>query len=81
MGVIKSIDNQGRIVLPKKWRDSHAEISNVEIEINDNDEIKIKPYIPVDITKIFDSIEVDIKADFDDWPAVEKEILLKRLKL
>lgn len=77
--MIKQVDNQGRIVIPKKWRDKHLKKSSkVKMELKDG-EIVLKCYQPVDITKYFNSLKVDIKSDLDDWDAVKKELYRKRL--
>lgn len=78
--IIKQVDEQGRIVIPKKWRNEHLkESSTVKLEMKD-DEIVLKSYHPVDITKYFNSIKVDIKSNLDDWDAVKKELLKKSIK-
>lgn len=71
--VIKQVDNQGRIVLPKKWRDKNLKSPSVKLEITD-DKIEILPYEPEDITDLFGSIKVDIKSDRTDWKELKKEL-------
>lgn len=75
--MIKQVDEHGRIVIPKKWRDEHLKKNSiVKLEIKD-DEIVLKSYEPVDITKYFNSLKADIKSDLDDWDAVKKELYRK----
>ncbi len=72
MEISKKVDKQGRLVLPKEWRKKYAG-RRVTIKIED-DLMIIKPHKPVDITKFFDRIEVDIKSDLSDWKAVRREL-------
>ena len=78
--IIKQVDEQGRIVIPKKWRNEHLkESSTVKLEIKD-DEIVLRSYQPVDVTKYFNSIKANIRSNLDDWDAVKKELLKKSIK-
>lgn len=71
--IIKQVDNQGRIVLPKKWRDKNLKSSSVKLEITD-DKIEVLPYEPEDISDLFGSIKVDMKSDRTDWKEMKKEL-------
>ena len=63
---IRRIDSQGRIVLPKEWRERWGnEVVLIEFE----DRIEIIPKRKPKLSQFFDIIEVDVKED------VEKEIL------
>ncbi len=63
---VKRIDNQGRIVLPKEWRERWgSEVILIEFE----DRIEILPKRKPKLSQFFDLIEAEIKED------VEKEIL------
>ena len=76
--IIKQVDEQGRVLIPKKWRDKCLKkCSTVILEMKD-DQIVIKCHNPVDITKYFDSIDIDLKSDLDDWDEVKRELYLKR---
>lgn len=44
------------------------------MKIKDN-RIVIDEYKPADVTKYFDSMEVDIKSDLDDWDEVKGKLL------
>ncbi|MFO7966476.1 MAG: AbrB/MazE/SpoVT family DNA-binding domain-containing protein [Archaeoglobaceae archaeon] len=76
MDIIKKVDKQGRLVLPKKWREKHAG-QNVILRIEE-DKIVIEPYESTDLTKYFDSIEVDIESDLGDWKSVRRELFETR---
>lgn len=71
--VIKQVDNQGRIVLPKKWRDKNLKSPSVKLKITD-DKIEILPYEPEYITDLFGSIKLNIKSDMTDWKELKKEL-------
>ena len=76
--VIKHVDEQGRVVIPKKWRDEHLKDSSVVLLQITDGEIVVKSHQPVDITKYFNSLEVDIEADLDNWSDVKRELYKKR---
>lgn len=74
MEIIKDLDRQGRLVLPKDWREKYAKNGKVILKI-EKDIVIIKPYKLVDLTEFFDKIEVDIKSDLADWKSVRRELL------
>jgi len=74
MELIKEIDKQGRLVLPKEWRERYAKDRRVVIRMEE-DRIIIKPYRFTDLTEFFDKIEVDLKSDLSDWKSVRRELL------
>ncbi len=74
MEIVKDLDKQGRLVLPKNWREKYVKKGKVVLKI-ENDTIIIKPYKLVDITEFFDKIEVDVKSDLSDWKSVRRELL------
>lgn len=69
---VRKMDEQGRIVIPKEWRDEHNERKFV-IKMED-EEMKIIPLKSNDLTKYFDSIEVELESDLSDWHSVRKEL-------
>lgn len=70
---IKRVDGQGRLTLPKKWRDQYLRNHSVRLMIKDG-EIIVKPNKTEDISDLIDSVELDIKSDLSDWDAVKKEL-------
>ncbi len=72
MVIIKKVDRQGRVVLPKEWRERLK--SGRVLVIMRGDTIILRPY-RVDLTKFFDRIEVELKADLSDWKSVRRELL------
>jgi bifunctional DNA-binding transcriptional regulator/antitoxin component of YhaV-PrlF toxin-antitoxin module len=61
------------VVLPKSWREKYVKNGLVLLRV-DGDRIIIEPYELPDLTKYFDSIEVDLKSDLTDWKAVKREL-------
>ncbi len=77
MGVeVKTVDTQGRIMLPKTWRDRYLKDKKAVIS-QKGDIIEIRPFADIDLTKYFDSIEVDLKTDLSDWHKVREELRRK----
>jgi len=74
---IRNVDEQGRVVLPKRWRDRYLRTRRVVIR-EEGERLVIVPYRPPDLTKLFDSMEVDLKSDLADWKAVRRELLETR---
>jgi len=75
--IIKKVDRQGRLVLPKEWRDKYVRNGKVLLRI-EGEKIIIRPYKLVSLSKFFDSIEVDIKSDLSDWKSVRRELIATR---
>ena len=74
MRMIRGIDKRGRILLPKEWRVKNVALKKVILK-SEGENIIIVPYRSVDITKFFDGIEVDVKADLADWKNLKTELL------
>jgi len=71
----KNIDPEGRILLPKDWREKYGK----EVLIIESDDcLRIVPKKRKKLTEFFDSIEADVKSDLSDWKSVRKEIYSKR---
>ncbi len=63
---VKKVDSQGRIVLPKEWRERWgSEVLLIEFE----DRIEILPKRKPKLSQFFDIIEAEVKED------AEKELL------
>ncbi len=64
---IKRIDRQGRVVIPKEWRDKWGdEIILIELD----DRIEILPRKKPNLFRFFDKVKVEIKGE-----DLEKELL------
>ncbi|RLI74190.1 AbrB/MazE/SpoVT family DNA-binding domain-containing protein [Archaeoglobales archaeon] len=72
--IIKEVDKQGRLVLPRNWRKKYVKRGKIVLRI-EGDKIIIKPYELADLTEFFDKVEADIKSDLADWKSVRREIL------
>ena len=70
---IKNVDNQGRIMLPKTWRDRYLK-GKKAIIVYKGETVEIRPFAESDLTKFFDTVEVDLKAELSDWHKVRKEL-------
>jgi bifunctional DNA-binding transcriptional regulator/antitoxin component of YhaV-PrlF toxin-antitoxin module len=70
---VKTVDNQGRIILPKEWRDRYLKEKKAIVSLK-GDLIEIRPFENADLTKYFDKVEVDLKADLSDWHKVRQEL-------
>jgi bifunctional DNA-binding transcriptional regulator/antitoxin component of YhaV-PrlF toxin-antitoxin module len=73
---VKTVDNQGRIMLPKMWRDRYLKDKKAIISLK-GDLIEIRPFENTDLTKYFDKMEADVKADLSDWHKVREELRRK----
>lgn len=73
--VIKNVDKNGRIVLPKKWRDKNLKSASIKLEVSDN-KIEVLPYEPEDISDLFGSIKVHMKSDRTDWKEMREELYI-----
>jgi bifunctional DNA-binding transcriptional regulator/antitoxin component of YhaV-PrlF toxin-antitoxin module len=70
---IKKVDNQGRIILPKEWRNRYLK-GKKAIIVFKGDIVEIRPFTKSDLTKYFDKVEVDLKSDLSDWHKVRNEL-------
>ena len=70
---VKDVDGQGRVVIPKEWRDKHLKNGKAVLVLKE-DLIEIRPVKRVSLTDYFDRVEVDIKSDLSDWRKVRKEL-------
>ena len=70
---IKCVDEQGRIILPKAWREKYLKNKKAIVSAK-GDIIEIKPFSTIDLTEYFDKMDVDLKTDLSDWHKVRKEL-------
>ncbi|MEM2999834.1 MAG: AbrB/MazE/SpoVT family DNA-binding domain-containing protein [Candidatus Bathyarchaeia archaeon] len=70
---IKSVDDQGRILLPKTWRDRYLK-GKKAIIISRGEVIEVRPFAKPDLAQYFDKVEVDLKSDLSEWHKVRKEL-------
>lgn len=60
-------------MLPRDWRNRHLK-GKKAIIVYKGDVVEIRPFTKSDLTKYFDKVEVDLKADLSDWHKVRKEL-------
>lgn len=79
---IKKVDSQGRIVLPRDWREKELKDGNEVIIIKEKGLLKIIPKKKIDLTQFFDSLDLgeDIVEKLEDWTEFENEFLNKKYK-
>ncbi len=67
----RTIDPEGRVLLPKPWREAHGrDVMLLEMQ----DYIRIIPVKKKKLSDLFGKIKVDLEADLADWEAVKKEV-------
>ena len=74
--VVKKVDDLGRITLPSKWRRKYLnKTKTVKIKI-ERAKLIIEPKEEPDLTKYFDSIEIDVDPKaFDDYKKLKRALL------
>jgi AbrB family looped-hinge helix DNA binding protein len=65
---IRPVDTQGRIILPKSWRNRLRTRS--VLVIDEDDRLEIRP-ADADLSRFVDAVEVDGK-DFEDYHTLRK---------
>jgi len=63
-------------MLPKMWRDRYLKDKKAIVSQKGN-VIEIRPFEDIDLTKYFDTIEVNLKADLFEWHKVREELRRK----
>ena len=72
---IKKVDAQGRISLPARWRSRKLHDSGEVIVIEKGDVLLVKPRVKPDLTRHFDSVEVDVDPkDFADYSRLKRAV-------
>jgi AbrB family looped-hinge helix DNA binding protein len=71
--VIRKIDKQGRIVIPKEWRDRFG--TNNFILVLNEDKIEIYPKRS-NLLKFIDSVEVEELPE--DWHRLKRKVYIRR---
>jgi len=75
---VKKVDSQGRISLPARWRSKNLHDANEVIVIEKGDVLLVKPRVKPDLTRHFDSVEVDVDLkDFAEYSRFKKAVLGK----
>ena len=74
--VVKKIDRQGRLVLPREWRAQVLKENDEVVLLMSEDSLKIVPR-NIDLSRYVNSIEVDVE-NFADYHALRRELRAKR---
>jgi len=77
---VKKVDSQGRLVLPSDWREGHMKEGNEVYVIKYQGYLKVVPKRKVDLSKFFDTADLDVGA-INDWQSLEKKYAEKEKKL
>jgi len=77
---IKKVDSQGRIVLPRNWREKELKDGNEVIIMEEEGILKIIPKKKIDLTQFFDKVEYDdnLIEKLENWSEFEKSLLKKK---
>jgi len=65
---IRPVDTQGRIILPKAWRNRLK--TNAVVVIDEDDRLEIRP-ADADLSRFVDAVEVDVE-HFEDYHKLRK---------
>lgn len=71
--VIKDVDEQGRIIIPKELRKKYKIREKVVIRSGEG-KIELIPLEEKELAKYFDVATADIRTDLSDWHKVRKEL-------
>lgn len=71
--VIKDVDEQGRVIIPKELRKKYKIREKVIIRSGEG-KIELIPLEEKELTKYFDLATADIKTDLSDWHKIRKEL-------
>ena len=69
---VKKVDKQGRIILPSDWRKEELKETDDVFVIKEKGILRIIPKKKPDLTRYFDSIELDV-GSIEDWQEFERE--------
>lgn len=77
---IRKVDSQGRIVLPRKWREKELKEGDEVLIIEEQGILKIIPKKKVDLTQFFDSLEYEnaLIEKLDNWADFENSLSKKK---
>jgi len=73
--VVKKVDRQGRLVLPRGWRDRVLKETDEVVLLMSEDSLKIVPR-NIDLSRYVDSVEVDVE-NFADYRAFRRGLRAK----
>lgn len=68
---MRRVDPQGRVMLPPDWRKTEISEEREVYIIKRKGSLKIIPKQKIDLTALFDSVEIGVDA-IDDWKEFER---------
>lgn len=79
---IKKVDSQGRIVLPRNWREKELKDGDEVIIMEEEGILKIIPKKKIDLTQFFDKLEYDdnLVDKLENWSEFENTFLKKKYR-
>ncbi len=79
---IKKVDSQGRIVLPRNWREKELKDEDEVIIMEEEGILKIIPKKKIDLTQFFDKLEYDdnLVDKLENWSEFENAFLKKKYR-
>ena len=79
---IKKVDSQGRIVLPRNWREKELKDGDEVIIMEEEGILKIIPKKKIDLTQFFDKLEYDdnLVDKLENWSDFENAFLKKKYR-
>lgn len=79
---IKKVDSQGRIVLPRNWREKELKDGDEVIIMEEEGILKIIPKKKIDLTQFFDKLEYDdnLVDKLENWSEFENAFLKKKYR-
>lgn len=69
---VRKVDDQGRVVIPARWRRKKLKKSKNVLIIEEKDEIRIIPIETLDLTQFFDKIDLGVDK-IGAWETFEKQ--------
>ncbi len=79
---IRKVDSQGRIVLPRDWRENELKDGDEVIIMEEKGILKIIPKKKIDLTQFFDSLEYDddLVDKLENWSDFENHVFNKKYR-
>lgn len=68
---VRKVDPQGRVMLPPDWRKTEISEEREVYIIKRKGSLKIIPKQKIDLTALFDAVEIGVDA-IDDWKEFER---------
>ena len=70
---VKKVDSQGRLILPKDWREAELAENKELFVVKRKGYLKLVPKRHIDLTENFDKVDLGVEA-IGSWNQFEKKI-------